>query len=53
MTEDEINTAYNVLDALYAAIKTVVDAATEALTEEQDELVRTRLAENVRFWRTP
>lgn len=51
MTEEELDQVSKVREQIEMAITAVVDRATAKLPPHVDELVRTQLGENYRFWR--
>lgn len=52
MTEDDLDRVYEVREQIETAITALVNKMLAAEKPEVDELVRTQLTENYRFWKT-
>jgi hypothetical protein len=51
MTEKDYDKAYAIYDKIYEGIDKLVDKHTKGLPHEMDDFIRTKLLEEVRFWR--
>lgn len=51
MCEEELNQVYEIKEKLYHKLHEIVNQESMYLTPEQEDLLRTQLHENFRFWK--
>lgn len=51
MSEEQLDQVHEVKERVWAAVHELVDAMTEGLSADADNLVRAQLTEEFRFWR--
>jgi len=51
MNEDELDRVYDLIDQLYLQVHALVDATLANENPEVEDLVRTKMTEEFRFWK--